>query len=374
VILSQVNHTRFGRLEQGLLELLGEAARPLLEGSTPEALVVGVWSPMVAGELGNPCSAVADALELENIPAWSVETASATGAAAFHSGWRAVASGEAKRVLVVAGEKLTHLPTPRATSLLASVLTAKERAASESMVSMAARLTTEALARGRFTSKALKAVALKNHGQGALNPRAHFQKGLTDDEYLNSRTIMEPIRLYDCAPISDGAAAVMMERGAGRGEPEVTVAGVGQALDRWAVADRVEPMDFAATRGACRQAYAMAGWGPGKVDVVEMHDAFTPFELLGLEACGLFKPGRAGNATLDGVTAQEGELPVNPSGGLKARGHPIGATGLAQLCELFWQLTGAAGERQVPGTPRRALAHSIGGLAANNLVTLLELA
>ncbi len=116
----------------------------------------------------------------------------------------------------------------------------------------------------------------------------------------------------------------------------------------------------------------MAGWPSNSVNVVEMHDAFTPFELLGLEACGLFEEGQAARATLAGETALEGRLAVNPSGGLKARGHPIGASGLAQVCELYWQLTEQAGQRQVAGNPRRALAHSIGGLAANNLVTLLE--
>jgi acetyl-CoA acetyltransferase len=123
---------------------------------------------------------------------------------------------------------------------------------------------------------------------------------------------------------------------------------------------------------AAAAAYAMAGFGAARVDFAEVHDAFAPFELIALEDLGLVPPGKAGSATLDGETALDGRLPVNPSGGLKARGHPLAATGLAQVAECVWQLTGAAGERQVPG--RVALAHSIGGLATNNWVTLLEAA
>ncbi len=371
------NLTPFGRLKEGLLELLAQATQPLTDHE-PQALAIGVWSPVAAGDVGNLASALTERLSLSPAAAWTVEAASATGAAALHSGWRAVASGQYERVLVVAGEKLTHLETPEATRLLGSVLTPKERAAGGSMVSMAAQVTAEGFASGRFTPEALQAVALKNHTHGQLNPLAHFQNGLTDEQYLNSRMIAEPLRLYDCAPISDGAAALLLERERGGGDKkgeagEVVIAGIGQATDRWPVAQRRNPLRFC-TEQASRQAAKMAGWpiATSTVDVVEMHDAFTPFELLGLEACHLMKEGQAGPATLAGETDLEGRLPVNPSGGLKARGHPIGASGLAQACELYWQLTEQAGKRQVAGTPRRALAHSIGGLAANNLVTLLE--
>lgn len=370
VRITGADHTLFGRRKEDLLELLVRVARPLAESTKPQALVVGVWSPENAGGNCNLASALTESLDLSPTAAWTVESASATGAAAFHDGWRAVASGQFKSVLVVAGEKLTHLETPQATRLLGSVLTPEERAEGDSMVSMAARVTRRGFATGRFTPEALQAVALKNHRNGQLNPLAHFQNGLTDEEYLNSRIIFEPLRLYDCAPISDGAAAVMLEREPGK-EGDVLIAGIGQATDRWPVAQRPEPLRFC-TETATRQATTMAGWSSSSVDVVEMHDAFTPFELLGLEACGLFGAGRAGPATLDGETALEGRLPVNPSGGLKARGHPIGASGLAQVCELHWQLTQQAGKRQMGGNPRRALAHSIGGLAANNLVTLLQ--
>src|SRR5262249_390735 len=134
---------------------------------------------------------------------------------------------------------------------------------------------------------------------------------------------------------------------------------------------RREMVSFTATRMAAREAYGMARFGPERVDVAEVHDAFAPFELISLEDLGLFPPGKAGRATLDGDTAPEGRRPINPPAGLKARGHPLAATGIAQIVECVWQLTGRADGRQVPDA-RRALAHSIGGLATNNWVTLLE--
>jgi acetyl-CoA C-acetyltransferase len=208
-------------------------------------------------------------------------------------------------------------------------------------------------------------VAVKNHANGARNPYAHFREPVSLEQVMQSRVIAEPLRLLHCCPISDGAAAVVLtsERAA------VRVAGVGQGTDTLAVRHRQELTSFRATRAAARAAYAMAGFGPERVDFAEVHDAFTPFELIALEDLGLMPPGKAGPATLDGETALDGRLPVNPSGGLKARGHPLAATGLAQIVECVWQLTGRAKDRQIEGGV--GLAHSIGGLATNNWVALL---
>jgi acetyl-CoA C-acetyltransferase len=150
------------------------------------------------------------------------------------------------------------------------------------------------------------------------------------------------------------------------------VAGIGQGTDTLAFRHRLDLTSFRATQAAARAAFAMAGFGPARVDFAEVHDAFAPFELIALEDLGLVPPGKAARATAHGETALDGRLPINPSGGLKARGHPLAATGLAQLVECVWQLTGQADGRQVNG--RVALAHSIGGLATNNWVTLVEAA
>jgi acetyl-CoA acetyltransferase len=183
---------------------------------------------------------------------------------------------------------------------------------------------------------------------------------------MESRLVADPLRLYHCCPMSDGAAAVVL-----RAEPApVRIAGIGQGMESIAIRYRSDLTSFRATQVAAEAAYRMAGFGPERVDVAELHDAFTPFELLSLEDTGLVPPGKSGRAILDGDTAIGGRLPVNPSGGLKARGHPLAATGISQVVELVWQLRGLAEGRQVDA--RIGLAQSIGGLATNNWVALLE--
>jgi acetyl-CoA acetyltransferase len=222
------------------------------------------------------------------------------------------------------------------------------------------------MARHAVSERELAQVAVKNHAHAARNPYAHFREPVTVEQVQNSRIVADPLRLLHCCPISDGAAAVVLT--AKRGP--VRIAGIGQGTDTLAVRHRDELTHFKATRIAARGAFAMAGFGPARVDFAEVHDAFASFELIALEDLGLVPPGKAGRATLDGETALDGRLPINPSGGLKARGHPLAATGIAQIVECVWQLTGRAQGRLVSG--RIALAHSIGGLATNNWVTLLE--
>ena len=183
---------------------------------------------------------------------------------------------------------------------------------------------------------------------------------------MASRMVADPLRLYHCCPISDGAAAVVV-----RAErAPVRIAGIGQGSDYLPIRYRHDFTGFRASQDAAQTAYRMAGFGPERVDVAELHDAFAPFELISMEDVGLAPAGKAGRMVVEGETALDGRLPINPSGGLKARGHPLGGTGLAQVVELCWQLTEEATGRQVPA--RVGLAHSIGGLATSNWVTLLE--
>jgi acetyl-CoA C-acetyltransferase len=209
-------------------------------------------------------------------------------------------------------------------------------------------------------------VAVKNHANGARNPYAHFQKPVTLEGVMSSRLIADPLRLQHCCPISDGAAAVLLTA-----DPTGTkLAGMGQGSDYLAMRYRSSLTGFRATQDAAKAAFKMAGFGPERVQVAEIHDAFAPFEILALEDIGLLAPGKATKAIQNGELMLEGRLPVNPSGGLKARGHALAATGLAQVVELIWQLTGRALGRQVKATV--GLAHSIGGMATNNWVTLVE--
>jgi len=361
--------TRIGRRSEPLQELMAEAALTALGAAgleQPDALVVATMNPEEFVGDGNFASNVASYIGLAEVPAIRIETATSSGAAAFYAGFVQVAAGQRRSVLVVGGEKMTHLPTPRVSELIGRSIDPYERSYGATMPALAGLITRALIARQGITLREMAQVAVKNHANAARNPYAHFRDPVTVDEVLRSRMVADPLRLLHCCPISDGAAAVVLtaERTA------VRVAGVGQGTDTLAVRHRHDLVSFRATQEAARSAFAAAGFGPERVDFAELHDAFASFELIALEDVGLVPPGKAGHITLDGETAIDGRLPVNPSGGLKARGHPLAATGLAQIVECVWQLTGRAEGRQLDG--RIALAHSIGGLATNNWVTLLE--
>jgi acetyl-CoA C-acetyltransferase len=360
--------TRIGKRSESLPDLMAEAAHAALAAAvveTPDALVIATMNPEEFVGDGNFASRVATHMGFAEVPALRVETATSSGAAAFYMGFAQVAARLHRRVLVVGGEKMTHLSTPRVSELIGRSIDPYERSYGATMPALAG-LITRALATQGIGLREISQVAVKNHAHAALNPFAHYPQAVTLTDVMESRIVADPLRLLHCCPISDGAAAVLLTS-----EPTpVRVAGIGQGTDTLAVRHRRALTAFRATQEAAKAAYAMAGFGPERVDFAELHDAFAPFELIALEDTGLVPPGKAGRATLDGDTALEGRLPINPSGGLKARGHPLAATGLAQIVECVWQLTGGASKRQVEG--RVALAHSIGGLATNNWVTLLE--
>lgn len=361
--------TRFGVRPEPLLDLMAEAARAALARAgcdRPEALVVSAMNPEEFLGEGNFASRVATYLGLARVPSLRAETATSSGAAALFAAFAAVAAGLYRTVLVVGGERMTHLPTPRVSELIGRSIDPYERSYGATMPALAALVTRAWMARSGATLRDISLVAVKNHAHAARNPWAHFQEPVTLEAVLASRLVADPLRLYHCCPISDGAAAVVVTAEPG----PVRIAGIGQGTDYLALRYRDSFTGFRATQAAARAAYRMAGFGPERVEVAEVHDAFTPFELITLEDLGLAPAGKAARLLAHGETALDGRLPVNPSGGLKARGHPLGATGIAQVVELFWQLTEQAGARQVPA--RVGLAHSIGGLATSNWVTLLE--
>lgn len=370
VFVAGVGMTRIGRRSEPLPELMAEAARTALAEAgvdTPDAIVVATMNPEEFLGEGNFASNVATHMGYADVPAMRIETATSSGAAAFYTGFTQVAAGLRHTVLVVGGEKMTHLTTPRVSEIIGRSIDPTERTYGATMPALAGLVTRALMTRQGVSAREIAQVAVKNHANATRNPLAHFRQAISLEEVLTSRMVADPLRLLHCCPISDGAAAVVLSA-----DPSpVRVTGVGQGADTLALRHRRELTSFAATRTAAREAYAMAGIGPERVDLAEIHDAFAPFELISLEDLGLVPPGKAGRATLDGDTALDGRLPVNPSGGLKARGHPLAATGLAQIAECVWQLTGRARDRQVAG-PRCALAHSIGGLATNNWVTVLE--
>jgi acetyl-CoA C-acetyltransferase len=361
--------TRFGARPESLADLMAEAAHEALAAAgveRPEALVVSAMNPEEFVGEGNFACHVATHLGLSRTPSLRTETATSSGAAAVFTAFAVIAAGIHRSILVVGGEKMTHLPTPRVSELIGRSIDPYERSHGATMPALAGLVTRAWMARTGATLRDISLVAVKNHANAARNPRAHFQEPVTLEAVMDSRVVASPLRLFHCCPISDGAAAVVVasERAS------VRIAGIGQGSDYLALRYREQLSSFRASQDAARAAYRMAGFGPERVDVAELHDAFAPFELISMEDLGLAPAGKAARMVAHGETALDGRLPVNPSGGLKARGHPLGGTGVAQLVELYWQLTEQAGERQV--SARVGLAQSIGGLATSNWVTLLE--
>ncbi|WP_336037925.1 thiolase family protein [Halobacterium yunchengense] len=300
-----------------------------------------------------------------------VENTSASGASAFQRGVQAVAAGAADTALVVGGERMSTASTETATGVIGSIVHDREHAYGVTLPSFAGLAADAYLRRYDAPYESLAAVAAKNHANGARNPYAQFQKRITTGDAAESPLVADPLRLYDCCPTSDGAAAVVLAA-ADDADDAVRVRACESAVGTHAVAEREDLLRVESVARAGERAFAAADRDTGDVDVACIHDAFTVLELLELEELGFYGAGEAYRAALDGETALDGALPVNPGGGLKARGHPLGATGVAQLVELVWQLRGEADDRQVDcGT---GLAVNVAGFGNNAVCSVLEVA
>jgi acetyl-CoA C-acetyltransferase len=372
VYVSGIGMTRFGKDPRPIVEIFCQAGLEALaafEDERVEAIYIGSMNPEEFTGESNIASQIAEALGLTGIPALRIETASSAGAAALQAGFQAIASGYYRRVLVLGGEKMTHLSTSATTRILAEVIDKQERQCGATMPALAAMITEKYRQKFRLSQSRLEnmlcSVALKNHLNGSRNALAQFQKAITREVYLASKFIATPLRLYDCAPITDGAAALVLTSE----KTDVRLSGIGQGTGPLSLRERDIFTSFPATRIAAARAYQMAETSPQGIDFAEVHDAFTPFEIITTEDLGFFPPGKGGEAAVDGKTALDGPLPINPSGGLKARGHPVGASGLAQVVEVTKRLRGQTrGKREF----KRGLAQSTGGLGTNNFVTILE--
>jgi acetyl-CoA C-acetyltransferase len=231
------------------------------------------------------------------------------------------------------------------------------------------------------TREHLMMVAIKNQENGLLNPYAHIHMKITMEgvlthpqSHVNSPVVADPLHLYDCCPVSDGAAAVLLttvEMANKLKKPIIEIAGVGQATDTHTLQERADPTDLKSVTIASEKAFSMAGIKPKDIDVAELHDAFTILEIAESEHAGFFPKGKGAAALAAGETQLGGKLPINPSGGLKARGHPVGATGVAQVVELVWQLRGEAGERQVKNA-KNGFSLNFGGFGNNVLAFVLR--
>jgi acetyl-CoA C-acetyltransferase len=287
----------------------------------------------------------------------------------------AVASGVHDVVLVIGVEKMRDKSTEEGLLSRAAaghpIFTRGETAPV-----LFAPFATRHMAEYGTTREMLASVAVKNHYNGARDPYAHFQNEITVEDVLASVPVCHPLHLLDCCPQTDGAAAVLLvpaERAEEFTDRPVWVAGFGIATDHPYLHEKTSFTEIKATRLAAERAYAMAGVGPSQIDSAEVHDCFTITEILDIEDLGFVEKGQGGVASLEGETALDGRIPVNTSGGLLAKGHPIGATGVAQITECWWQLRGDAGERQIELRNGYALQHNAGGrgsgVAVVNILT-----
>ncbi len=373
--------TKFGRAEgKDLMDIMVEASlRAIDDAGVGERDFDSVYvGNMLAGELFHQtaiASALVDRINLIPAAAERIENGPAAGASAVKNGFLAVASGASDLVLVVGGEKMTGVDTDTITDFISTMNhPTAEYVHGVTMPAMAALLTRLYMERYGLTERHLAMVAVKNHANGMKNPYAQLHKLCTVEGAMSSVMVSDPLRLYYCCPIGDGAAALVLcplEKAKEFGKVPIRIMGFGHATDTHTLQEREDPAVLKSVKIAAERAFKMAGLTPKDIDVAELHDAFEILEIAESEDVGFFKKGEGHLAVEKGVTTLDGELPINPSGGLKAKGHPVGATGVAQIVELVWQLRGEAGERQVKD-PKRALACNFGGFGNNTLIHILE--
>ncbi len=340
-----------------------------------EAAFVATQRGTLWGQEGIGGNTVPSALGISGIACTRIENACPSGSDAFRVGAMAVASGVHDVVLVIGVEKM------------------RDKSAEEGLLSRAAAghpiftrgetapvlfapFATRHMHEFGTTREMLASVAVKNHYNGARDPFAHFQNEITIEEVLKSAPVCHPLHLLDCCPQTDGAAAVLLvnaDRAEEFTDNPVFVAGFGVATDHPYLHEKSTFTAMTATTAAAERAYKMAGVGPDQIDSAEVHDCFTITEILDIEDLGFVEKGKGGIASLEGETAINGRIPINTSGGLLAKGHPIGATGVAQITECWWQLRGQADQRQVEVRNGYALQHNVGGrgsgVAVVNILT-----
>jgi acetyl-CoA C-acetyltransferase len=379
VAIAGVGSTRFGRHEgvtpQALAIRAGRDAirQSGLDRADIDALYLGNFLSGVLTGQEVLAGLVAQGLGLGPVPATKVEGACASGGIAFRHAVMAVASGQARAALAVGVEMMTGHDTARVTAALNAALdNSSDGATGLSFPGLFGLLWRAHAARHGTTRAAVSAVAVKNRRNGLRNPVASMGADLTPEQVAEARPIADPVRLFDCSGIADGAAAVLVTARAripGDAPPPVDVLATAQTCGPPRISAFEDLTSFSATVTAARLAYAQSGLGPADIDVVELHDCFSIAEIVDSEDLGLVPRGEGGLWAERGDTDLGGRIPINPSGGLLAKGHPVGATGLGQICELVTQLRGDH-PTQVPDA-RIGLAHNLGGAGVACTVSIL---
>ncbi|NQT80142.1 MAG: thiolase domain-containing protein [Candidatus Aminicenantes bacterium] len=374
-----VGMTKWGELwEKSLRDIFVESALLALDDAGVDridSMYVGSMSSGLFVGQEHIASLLADYLGQAPIPSTRVETACASGGLALRLGFMEVASGMSDVVLVGGIEKMTDVSGDEATYALGSAADQEyEGYHGITFPGLYALIARAHMEKYGTTREQLALVAVKNHKNGAKNPLAQFPFEITVDSVLNSVMIADPLRLLDCSPITDGAAAaviVPVEVAKKMKKPVIKIIGTGHATDTIALSSRKDITWLESTYQAAKQAYDMADKKPEDINFIEVHDCFTIAEICVLEALGIVEKGKGGEAYEDELTFLEGKIPVNTSGGLKAKGHPVGATGVAQVIEIVKQFRGEADKRQIKD-PRIGMAQNMGGSGGSSVVHIFE--
>jgi acetyl-CoA C-acetyltransferase len=372
--------TPFGAFpDQDIRSLAVESGRKALqnaglEPSQVEAFYLGNFAgPSFVGQ-SHLAPFIAGPMGITGVPCTRIEAACASSGSAFFHAFSAVAAGLYDVVLVTGVEKMTSQQTPRVAEILAMAgECCSEGKAGATFPALFAMIARRHMHQYGTKREHLAAVAVKNHANGAKNPDAHMRKAITLEQAMAGKPISDPLTVYDCSLVSDGAASVILaplERAREWTDKPVRVLGIAQTSDYVALDRKPDITVFQAVKRAAEKAYKMAGVGPGDIQLAEVHDCFTIAEIVAIEDLGFVSKGEGGPYTADGHTSLTGSRPVNTSGGLKSKGHPVGATGVAQICDLVQQIRGEAGDRQV-ARHEVALAQNLGGSGASAVVTIL---
>lgn len=384
VAIIGIGCTNFGEMwERSFRDLFFEAGLNALEdagakGEDIDALYVGNMSAGKFIDQEHIGALIADYAGLAgslHVPSTRVEAACASGGLALREGMLAVASGLHDVVIAAGVEKMTDVETGVTIDALASAADREwEGFMGATFPGLYAMIACLHMHRYGTTREQLAMVAVKNHHNATMNPKAQYKRETTIEDVMSSPLVADPLRVYDCSPITDGAAAVVLapaELARKLNDAPIYVHASAQASDTITLHDRRDITTLDATVYAAQRAYKMADISPKDIDVAEVHDCFTIAEICAIEDLGFVQKGDGGPATEEGMTALDGDIPINPSGGLKACGHPVGATGIKQAVEIVEQLRGAAGKRQVSGA-EIGLTHNVGGTGGTAVVHIFS--
>ncbi|VVB53493.1 3-ketoacyl-CoA thiolase [uncultured archaeon] len=376
-----VGMTDFGEFwEKSYRDLIREAGVEAIndakiEGEKIDALYVGSMSPGILIGQEHIGALVADTAGLHGIEATRVESACASGGVALRGAWMSVKAGVNDLVIAGGVEKMTDSSVGAATIALGGAADQEwEVFHGATFPALYALMARRHMLEYGTTEEQMAMVAVKNHHNGSLNPHAQFPFEVTLEQVMKSSPVADPLKLLDCSPITDGAAVVILaseEKAKELGVEPIWITGSGQSNDFLALHDRASLSETKAAVEAAKKAYKMAGVKPSDIEFAEVHDCFTIAEIMAIEALGFCKKGEGGKFTQDGETSLTGSKPVNTSGGLKSKGHPVGATGIAQAIEAVLQLRGKAGKRQIKDA-KVGLTHNVGGSGASCTVHIFE--